>query len=355
MRLTWGRIRSALRLGGLTPREVVERTWIGINEHVVLTRAAAISFYALAALVPFLGLLIVLTARWLPLLDGGSPAGSAFDRVEPVAALLPLDAVKVLSRELARLRGQPAAGVISFSVAALLWFSSSVFVEIIDAMNAILGLRDSRPFWKRRLIAVVMTLSQASILIAAMVTVVAWPQIISWLGLGAGAGFLATAVHVIAISLMVFLSFLLALQVGPDTCQRWEWIMPGSFLGTLVLLGVSLLFRIYAQNWGHYSATYGSLAGIIGLMTWLWISSVDLLVAAEFNKVIQDASPYARRDLRRCGSTGPAAQRMGRASPRSGGTCSWLRSCPRPRRPHSAIILHFLIQLWHFFCSSVSK
>ena len=85
----------------------------------------------------------------------------------------------------------------------------------------------------------------------------------------------------------------------PTPDRPWEWITPGSLLGTLVLLGVSLLFRVYTQNWGHYSATYGSLAGIVLLMSWLWISSVVLLVSAELNQVIEDASPVVRSARRK--------------------------------------------------------
>ena len=54
------------------------------------------------------------------------------------------------------------------------------------------------------------------------------------------------------------------------------------------------MFRVYAQNWGHYGATYGSLGGIMLLMSWLWIISLVLLVAAVLNKVIEDASNQNR-------------------------------------------------------------
>ena len=178
----------------------------------------------------------------------------------------------------------------------MLWLSSSVFVEIIDAMNAILGIKESRPFWKRRLLAAVVTLSEAAILIATMVTTLAWPQILNWLGMDERLSIVATAAHAIVISVMVFFCFTLALLTGPDTDQYWEWTIPGSLLGTVVLLVVSFGFRVYAQHWGGYSATYGSLAGIIVLMTWLWLCSVVLLVAAELNRVIQDASVVEQHD-----------------------------------------------------------
>jgi membrane protein len=329
------RFRSAVHLGGLSAREAVSRTWNGINDHAVLTRAAAISFYAIAAIVPFLGLLIVLTSRWLPLIENKSADGSAFDRVEPIGDLLPAETVAFLSRELDRLRERSPAGLISFSVAALLWFSSSVFVEIIDAMNAILGLRDSRSFWKRRFIAMAMTVGQASILIIATLTIVAWPQITGWLGLGSRAWYLAAFVHGVTVPLMIFLSFAVALQVGPDTHQRWEWIIPGSLLATLGLLAVSHLFRTYVQHWGDYSATYGSLAGIIGLMTWLWLSTTLLLVAAELNRVIEEASPYSGRDPRSHPQANPAA--LGRPADPNAGRHDTRRDSPYSATPTARI------------------
>ena len=91
----------------------------------------------------------------------------------------------------------------------------------------------------------------------------AWPQIVDFLNLSQSAAILATVIHQITVFVTVLLSFALALYVAPDADQHWEWITPGSLLGTVVLLAFSLVFRVYTQYWGNYSATYGSLAGII--------------------------------------------------------------------------------------------
>jgi membrane protein len=281
-----------LHLGGLTVYEAALRTWKGILDHEILTRAAAISFYGIAALVPFLALVITLTAHSMPWIvpDAGKGIDANF---KLLSDLLPPEAVSLILRELGRLQAQEPHGLISFGLLALLWLSSSLFVAIIDAMNVIRGVKESRPFWKRRLIAVGMTLSQAAILIAALATIVAWPQILTFLGLSQPAATLATIAHGIIVFLMVLLSFGLTLYLGPDDHQHWEWITPGSLHGTVDILAVSLLFREYAQNWGHYTATYGSLAGIVVLMSWLWLCSLELLIGAELNKVVEDAASAA--------------------------------------------------------------
>ena len=292
-----------MHLGGLTFREVCLRTWTKINEHEILTRAAAISFYALAALVPFLALVIALSAWLLPRIawvlpwvkqDAADQGAAAANAIALLQNLLPADAASLLGRELATLQEKPPSGIISFGLIALLWLSASLFVAVMDAMNRIMGVQETRPFWKVRLTAMLMTLSQAVILIVAFVTTLAWPQIIRWLGLSQTAAVLATMVQGITVFVIILLSFSLALYFGPDADQRWEWISPGSLIGTLILLCVSLLFRVYVQNWANYSATYGSLAGVVILMSWLWISCIELLAAAEFNKVIEDASPLGK-------------------------------------------------------------
>ena len=151
-------------------------------------------------------------------------------------------------------------------------------------MNRIMGVQETRPFWKVRLTAMLMTLSQAAILIVAFVTTLAWPQIIRWLGLSQTAAVLATMAQGITVFVIILLSFSLTLYFGPDADQRWEWITPGSLIGTLILLCVSLLFRVYVQNWANYSATYGSLAGVVILIS----DGEELSIAATAGNVPRD-------------------------------------------------------------------
>src|SRR5262249_17529149 len=90
-------------------------------------------------------------------------------------------------------------------------------------------------------------------------------------------------------------SFALTFYVGPDAEQRWEWITPGSLLGTVVFLATSSGFRQYVQHFANYDKTYGSLGGVMVLLFWFWISSLVLLSAAQLNRVIEEASPLGKR------------------------------------------------------------
>jgi membrane protein len=282
---------------GRQVRQVVLWTWKGMDEDEILTRAAAISFYALAALVPFLALVITITAWCLPW-TGRRPNQNGdieATAVGPLYELLPATAASVIEQVMVDLRESPPSGIISFGLIVLLWLSSSLFTAVMDAMNRIMDVPETRPFWKRRLIATLMTLTQAAILILALASTVAWPHILRWLGLSQATAALATIVHALTVVGMILSSFALAFHFGPNTDHRYGWITPGSLLGSLVLVCVSLVFRLYVENWGNYGATYGSLAGIVVLLTWIWLCCVVLLTAAELQKVIETAS--ARGEL----------------------------------------------------------
>ncbi len=291
------RLRAALTLGGLTVRELAVRTWHKINENEIMTRAAAVAFYAMLALVPLLGLIVTLAVQLLPDVSGQTPGvgNLTVNQFEStLKTLFPPEAYRVVEAEVGRLQKSPPFGLISFGLAMTLWLASSLFVAIIDAMNRIYGVVETRSFLRVRVTAVLMTIVQSSLLVGSLLAIVAGPQIASWLGFSRPTVLLATALQWFGVTVLVLLSFALSFYVGPDADQRWEWITPGSLFGTALFLATSLLFRVYVQNFANYNKTYGSLGGVMVLLFWFWISSVVLLGAAQINKLIEDASPLGK-------------------------------------------------------------
>ncbi len=295
------RLREAFKLGGLSFRELAIRTWSKILENEIMTRASAVSFYAMLALVPFLGLVLAITLDLLPDLRGPSGATLGFGNMTvgelrtTLRSAFPPEAYRVVEDQINRIQKQPKAGLISLSLIVTLWLASSLFVAIIDAMNRIYGVTETRPFWKLRLVAIVMTLIQAAILVGSLLAIVALPEIIMGIGLSRPAALMVIAVQWLMVSVMILLSFALSFYVGPDAEQQWEWITPGSLIGTGVFLLVSFGFRLYVQNFANYDKTYGSLGGVMILLFWFWISSLILLTSAQTNKIIEDASPLGKK------------------------------------------------------------
>ena len=208
-----------MNLGGLSIREVAVRTWERIIEHEILTRAAAITFYAIAALVPFLALVITLTAYCLPRRFGWRRAGRRGPPGRPTRSspCSPAMRPRSSSREIERLQERPAHRVSSRSA----WWRYSgcrraCSSPIMDAMNRIMGVRGVPPVVEAaRRSAMLMALSQAAILIVVFATILAWPQILHYLGLDPTTAVLVTAVHGVLVFLVILLSFALAHVLRP--------------------------------------------------------------------------------------------------------------------------------------------
>lgn len=294
------RLREALRFGGLSIRELALRTWRKGNENEIMTRAAAVSFYAMLALVPLLGMVVTLAVQLLPDVTDrtGHTHGIGNLTVEELEStlrtLFPRQAYLVIEDEIARLQHEPPVGLLSVGLLITIWLASSLFVAVMDAMNRIYGVNETRSFVKIRLTAIAMTIVQAAILIVVLVVIIAWPELVAWMGMGRFAVVMATFAQWAGLTFTVLLSFALTFYIAPDADQRWEWITPGSLVGTAFFLGVSALFRIYVQHFAHYERTYGSLGGVMILLFWFWISTLVLLGAGQVNKIIEDASPLGK-------------------------------------------------------------
>jgi len=286
MSLTSVRLRQAWNWGGLTLRELAVRTYRQMDAHETLDRAAAVAFYAMMSLPPFLGLL-------LAALVGGR---GRFGEQLQVAAreYLPPEAATIIESQVAEIHAASPAGLLSVASVVLLWSASGAFVGVMDATNSAHGVRDSRPWWWRRLIAAVLTIVELALLAAALTSVVVWPYVARWLGLGGAAAFLATMLFYIAVTVVLLAIFAVAYYFGPDVRREWEWVTPGSALGVLALIASSLALRVYINYGGGFSASYGALAGLLVVLLWLYIASLAMLTGAEINCVIEKAVASGR-------------------------------------------------------------
>jgi len=303
------RLRQALGLGGLSVKELLVRTYRTMDDHEIMTRASAVSFYAMLAFVPFLGLVLLIAVQLLPDITGATGARGVGDlTVEQLQAtirsLFPEDAAALFEDQIARIQKAPPVGLLSVGLLIALWSASTLYTVIIDSLNRIDGVIESRSFLRIRLVAIVMTVIEATILVGSLVLIMAWPMLLRRMGLSGSGAAVATALQWAGLFVMVLLSFAVTFFIGPDAQQRWEWITPGSLLGTAGFLLGSLGFRYYIQKFTDYDKTYGTLGGVMILLFWFWISSLVLLVAAQMNKVIEDASPLGKSYGQRVDPTG---------------------------------------------------
>lgn len=271
--------------------QIAKHTWNDVNENEILTRASAIAFGAMMAAVPFLALVITISALVLPAV--GVESKELLHALEALlGTVFPDDAHHVIEEQISRLHGGQPIAVLSVSLAVTIWLASGLFAAVIDGLNRIYGVRDTRPYWKFRLTAIWMTVVQSVILLAAVASIFAFPYLVDWVGVTLIPASIATWVTWFIIFLMVLCSFALTFAAGPDVKQAHRWVTPGSVFGAVIFLLTTYGFRLYVQNLAHYDLTYGSLGGVMMLMFWLYISSLVLLVAGEVNKVCYKAKEW---------------------------------------------------------------
>ena len=278
---------SPWNLGGLTMRQLARRVYDEIWKDEVLDRAAALAYYLVFALFP--------TLLFLTALLGLVPFPGLMDRLfEYVDNALPGDAASVLRRVFGEIQRNAHGGLLSAGALAALWASASGMASMMSALNAAYGIEDGRPWWKQRLIALALTVGFGLFIVAGLVLLVFGGQIGALVAAKLGLGDLFTTVwNVVSVVLVigcVLFGLAMVYYLAPDAKQHWWWVTPGSAVALALWMALSFGLRLYVSHFANYSATYGSIGGVILLILWLYLSGVVLLLGAEINSEIEHAA-----------------------------------------------------------------
>lgn len=281
---------SLWKLGGLSWRELGKRVWSEIQEDNVFGRAAELSYYFLLALFPFLIFLTSVIGLVL-----GSGTGTRHALFDYLARIMPPSAFQLLDNTMREVSASSSGGKLSFGVVAALWAASNGLSAITATLNTAYDLKESRPWWKQRLIAIALTIALSILIILVLVLIVAGGHIADWLASTYGLG----AVFPMAWKIIqwpfvlgcMILAFALIYYFAPDFReQSWQWLTPGAAIGVVLWLLVSIAFRVYLSFFDSYSATYGSLGAVIILMLWLYFTGTAVLIGGEVNSEIEHAA-----------------------------------------------------------------
>lgn len=329
---------SLWALGGITWKELGRRVWREADEDDVFGRAAQLAYYFLLALFP---LLIFLTTLF------GYFAGEASDlRVNLLryfATVLPSSAADLVGTTLNGVIDGAGGGKLSFGILATLWAASNGMGAITEALNVAYGVKETRSFVKRRLIAVGLTVALALLIISALVLLLYGGRIAetvtAWLGFGEFFEVFWKIAQWPFVLAFVLLAFGLIYYFAPDLReQSWAWVTPGSLVGVGLWLLVSFGFRAYLHFFDSYSATYGTLGAVVILMLWFYLTGVAVLIGGEINSEIENAAAAAgHQSAKREGERDPdatSAESVADSSAPPGAT-----TAPRRSRTRSAFSL----------------
>jgi membrane protein len=250
--------------------------------------AAALTYYSMLSLFP---MIIVLTA--LLGLFGSSATQPLIDNIEQ---MVPGQSRELLVGAVRELEGSSAtAGPLAIiGLLGAFWAASGYVGAFIRASNAIYDTEEGRPIWKTIPLRLGLTLGLVVLLAIAAIGVVTTGGIAErtgqLLGIGSSGVFVWDIAKWPVLALLISLAFALLYWAAPNVRQPgFRWLTPGSALAVIGWVAASLGFALYVANFGAYNKTYGSLAGVVVFLVWLWISNLAVLFGAELDAQLSRA------------------------------------------------------------------
>jgi len=290
---------SLWKLGGLTPLSLGKQVWKDIGEDEVSVRSAALAYYFVLAIFPAMLFL-------LSLLGYFAAAGTQLRETlfTTLARVLPGSASDLVHKTLDEVTRSSGAGKALFGILGALWSASSGVSAVQESLNIAYDVKEDRPMWKQRAIAVGLTFALAVLVLGALALTLYGGDAAEWLGshiaLGQAAVIAWKIVQWPVVLGCMFLAFAVTYYFAPSLEEpEWHWITPGSALGLVFWIVASLGFKIYLHFFNSYSKTYGSVGAVIILLLWLYITGLAILVGGEVNSAIGHAADAQQKEEER--------------------------------------------------------
>ena len=278
----------------LLSKELFWRILARADEDELLGRCAQLSYYFLLALFPLLFFLFTLFGYF-----NGAGSRLRHKLISYLGDVMPSAALSLVNSTITEVTNTRSGGKLYLGLLAALWVASSGMNAIGQSLNAAYDVRETRPWWKLRLISIALTVALTTFILCALLIVLYGGRL---------GHFLAVMIHLgrafaitwkilqwpIALA-FVFLTFSLIYQYAPNVATkrrgqrlslsdyRRRWLSPGVAVAVFLWLLVSLGFRLYLHFFNSYSATYGSLGALIILMLWFYLTGAAILLGGEIN------------------------------------------------------------------------
>lgn len=266
-----------------------------VIENDLMTQAAAMTFYTLLSIFPGMAMLVALFGLF-------ADPNTISEQINNLAMVLPGGGAELLTDELKSLTSAAKSGLgwtLLISLATSLWTSNQAMKAMFNALNQVHDVKEKRSFINLTALTLVCTFGTILFMVLALVGIVVVPAVLAFIGLGP---ILDPLVDWLRWPLLLLgLSFLLAVLFRFGPCRTkvvWRWISWGSGFATVGWMIVSVLFSWYVANFGSYNKTYGSLGAVVGFMTWIWISSIVVLVGAQLDAELVKSTVGKQRSRR---------------------------------------------------------
>jgi len=251
-----------------------------VLEHHTLQVAAALSYYLVLSLFPGL--------MFLSAVLGAIPLPDLFGSVLRLMwTLLPADTMRLVQSVLLDVLSTNRKAWLSFGIVGTIWVASAAFDAMIEALDIAYDVKEDRPFWKTRLLAIGLAAITAGLVSSALAVMIVGTHFGAWLAARLYVShefvLLWPAIHWAVAIVFTLLAVELLYFLAPNVRQRFLATLPGAILAVTCWIVLSYLLGFYFRHVANYSRTYGTLAGFIAFMTWCYWNSFALLVGAAVN------------------------------------------------------------------------
>ena len=214
--------------------------------------------------------------------------------------------------------------LLGLGVLVALWAASCGVDSARKALNLAYDVKESRPFWRTQLVAIAATLISSLFILLVVGVLIAGGFAGHWvaarLGIERAFSIGLGIVRWPLTAALMMLGSAVGFHLLPDVKQKFTFMLPGAIVGTLLWLGATWVFTQYVRYFGSYDVTYGSIAGVVVLLTWLYISGFIFVIGGEINAILEHAAVVGKEDGARDESEAapPPSQRPSFAAARRG-------------------------------------
>jgi membrane protein len=265
-------------------KDILWRTYAEMQSDRLLSIAGGVAFFILLAIFPAITALVSAYGLFFN-------ASTITNNLSTLQDIVPANVLTIVHEQATRIAsnsGRTLSIGIVVGILVSLWSAMSGVKAMIDALNVIYEQQEGRNFIKLNLAALVFTLIGFAAFLLAIAAVIVLPLILSPIGLGSMAGTLTRIGRWPALLLVLLIGLAVLYRYGPNRrAARWQWVSIGSIFAAVTWIVASYLFSWYLASFANYNATYGSLGAVVGLMMWLWISTIVVLLGAELNAEIE--------------------------------------------------------------------
>ncbi|MGO4706411.1 YihY/virulence factor BrkB family protein [Microvirga sp. 2MCAF38] len=286
-------------------KDIFWRLYERMQRDSVMLVAAGVAFYTLLAIFPAIAALVSIYGLF-------ADPGTIHGHLEALSGILPGGALQIVDEQVQRIASK-GAGTLGlsflFGLAVALWSANAGMKSVFGALNIVYREDEKRSFLVLNGSSLAFTLGAVLFLLVALGAVVILPLALHYLGLGPWAKSLITILRwPLLLGGMVFALALIYRYAPSRDYPQWRWVTLGSVIAAVLWLVASMLFSWYVADFGSYDATYGSLGAAIGFLTWIWISTIVVLVGAELNaeaehQTAEDTTEGPRKPLGARGAT----------------------------------------------------